>query len=476
MTPESGSGRTGPGWLWRDGGQSLGGEDHIGQVGDGFFQRRVGVAGVFPNLVGERGEVHFVVFRVVEDAGFFGEKVADEVVVFFVLEKGFVGADDLGVFLQALADARAQADEALDAIGGQKRVAENFLRLLADAIHAARALDEADDGPRQIEVHDDGGVLKVLAFAENIGGDQNAKFVAMAEILSRALLLSGLNRRAKVGRVFGVAGDAGQLLEAARLQLVAEVEHGVGELGEDEDLLVGMLLRQEILEFGQLVILVGLPVAGELQDGKQPFGVLPEMLGKVFDEDIRAQPIEIVRGARALSKCVAAAPALAKSASDLAVISPWARLRLVVIVEHRTRSAVAVVVIVAGVEKSGVLGADGQRQAVFQRVKVNKIAQDVAADGEQERVAAAFEPLEKIRAAEADEALAGAGEILHHFGFVGSGRHVERGLEVIGEAVARQVQHADGVHDLVGIEPGVLVVRVVVADAKVSVFGWRLGK
>ena len=81
-------------------------------------------------------------------------------------------------------------------------------------------------------------------------------------------------------------------------------------------------------------------------------------------------------------------------------------------------------------------------------------------------MAAAFEALEKIGAAEADKALAGAREVGHHFGFLLRGRHIERGLEIVGEAVAWQVQHANGVHDLVGIEPGVLVVRVLVADAE----------
>ena len=103
----------------------------------------------------------------------------------FVLEKGFVRADDFGVFLETLADARAQADEALDALGRQKRVAENFLGFLADTIHAARALNEADDGPRQIEVHDDGGVLEVLAFAENVGGDQHAEFFGGRNVVGR---------------------------------------------------------------------------------------------------------------------------------------------------------------------------------------------------------------------------------------------------------------------------------------------------
>ena len=169
--------------------------------------------------------------------------------------------------------------------------------MLADAIHAARALDEADDGPRQIEVHDDGGVLEVLAFAEHIGGDQHAEFLGGRNVVGRTfvprLVAFGAEPAGVAGRFFGVAGDAGHLLEPARLQLFRKVGHGVGELGEDEDLLAGMFFGQQFVEFGQLVVLVGLPLAGEFEDGEKPLGVLLEMLGKVFDEDVGAQPVEI---------------------------------------------------------------------------------------------------------------------------------------------------------------------------------------
>ena len=155
------------------------------------------------------------------------------------------------------------------------------------------------------------------------------------------------------------------------------------------------------------------------------------------------------------------------------MISVGCRRRRLVRAEE---GAVAVVVLGAGVEQGGVLGADGERQAVLQRVEIDVIAQNVATHREQEGVAAAFEPLEQVGAAEADEALAGAGEVRHHLGLFLGGRGVGRGLEVIGEAVARQVKQADGVHYLVGIEPGVLVVRVALANAKGEGLGLALGK
>ena len=71
----------------------------------------------------------------------------------------------------------------------------------------------------------------------------------------------GAEAPGEAGRVCRVAGDAGKSLDAARLQLLAKVAHRVGELGEDEDLLVGVLLEQQVAERLQLGVLAGVPVA-----------------------------------------------------------------------------------------------------------------------------------------------------------------------------------------------------------------------
>ena len=89
-------------------------------LGDNLSEQRIAVDGIFPDLIGEGGEVDFAVFRVVEDAGFFGEEVADDLVVLIVFEEGFVSADDFGVFLEALANALAKADDTIDAVGREE--------------------------------------------------------------------------------------------------------------------------------------------------------------------------------------------------------------------------------------------------------------------------------------------------------------------------------------------------------------------
>src|ERR1043166_9830176 len=90
-------------------------------------------------------------------------------VMLLVLEKRFIRADNLGVFMEALAHAGAETDESLNTFRWQKGIAENFFGALANAVHATSALNEADDRPGQIVIYDDGSVLKILTFAKNVG-------------------------------------------------------------------------------------------------------------------------------------------------------------------------------------------------------------------------------------------------------------------------------------------------------------------
>ena len=70
-----------------------------------------------------------------------------------------------------------EVDDSLDAIGWQERVAVNLVRVLSDAVHTAGTLNQPDDGPRQVVVDDNSAVLKVLALAQHVRGNQNPKFV-----------------------------------------------------------------------------------------------------------------------------------------------------------------------------------------------------------------------------------------------------------------------------------------------------------
>ena len=63
-------------------------------------------------------------------------------------------------------------------------MAENLLGRLADTVDSTRALNEADDRPRQIVVDDDMGVLEVLALAQHIGRDEYPQFVIFLDLVS----------------------------------------------------------------------------------------------------------------------------------------------------------------------------------------------------------------------------------------------------------------------------------------------------
>ena len=111
------------------------------------MQRRITVDGILPYLESIGPKVYFGIGIAVENARFFREEVADALIVTIILEKRFVCADDLGVFLQSLADAGTQADDPFDTVRRQEGVAENGFRLLADAVHTSNPLDQADDSP-----------------------------------------------------------------------------------------------------------------------------------------------------------------------------------------------------------------------------------------------------------------------------------------------------------------------------------------
>ena len=121
-------------------------------------------------------------------------EIEDSLFVRFVLEEGFISAHYFGVLPQTAADPSPEVDDALNSFGGEERVAEDLFGGLADAVNPARPLDEADDGPRQVEIDDYGTVLEVLALAQDIGGDHEFRSSRSEVTASRFWLLTGLKR------------------------------------------------------------------------------------------------------------------------------------------------------------------------------------------------------------------------------------------------------------------------------------------
>lgn len=132
--------------------------------------------GAVPDLQCEACEVDvFVGLIIVQGARVLGVKVAQLVGSVFAEER-LVGADDFLVFLEAAKQALAQPDDAVHSLGREERIDGDGVVPLADAVHAAGTLNQPDDRPGEVEVHDQVGVLKVLAFGEHVGGNQHAQF------------------------------------------------------------------------------------------------------------------------------------------------------------------------------------------------------------------------------------------------------------------------------------------------------------
>ena len=238
--------------------------DHIGEISNDLLQRWVTVDGIFPDLEGIRAQIHFRVRVAIENTSFLREQITDGLIVAVVLKKGFVCANHLGIFLQPLPHAGTQADNAFDPIGRQKRVAQDGLGLLADAVHTASPLHQANDGPGQVIVHHDRCILQVLAFAQYVGSYEDVEFLIGHN--PRALVVAHRTEApGKLCRVIRVASHSSEAAYPTSLQLCGKIVHCVGKLGKNKKFLAPMLVSDEAEERLELGITVGVPGTALLQ-------------------------------------------------------------------------------------------------------------------------------------------------------------------------------------------------------------------
>ncbi|OQC24336.1 MAG: hypothetical protein BWX70_02639 [Verrucomicrobia bacterium ADurb.Bin070] len=187
--------------------------------------------------------------------------------------------------------AGAEADYALDAIRRQERITEDGVGLLADTVDAARALDEPDDGPGQIEVDDDGAVLEILALAEHIGREDDPQFVFTGHFVAFAVA----DRAETVsdgGRVFRVAGDSFERREPSGLKLLAQIVDGVGKLGEEQDFVRRVPVFQKGQQGLELGVAGGVPAARVLEHLHQGLGVFQQVFREIGRKQLGLQPFE----------------------------------------------------------------------------------------------------------------------------------------------------------------------------------------
>ena len=123
-----------------------------------FLKDGSAVVAFLPDLICIGGKIDFRLVVAVENSRLLVVKIKNGPLV-FVLEKGLIGSNDLGILMETRSDTRPKPDQALNSVGRKERIAKNAVCLLPDAIHAAGSLDQADDCPWEVVVHDDGAIL-----------------------------------------------------------------------------------------------------------------------------------------------------------------------------------------------------------------------------------------------------------------------------------------------------------------------------
>ncbi|SHV95877.1 Uncharacterised protein [Mycobacteroides abscessus subsp. abscessus] len=100
----------------------------------------------------------------------------------------------------------------------EKGIQQDSLGLLANAVDTAGTLDESDDRPRQVVVHDDVSVLQVLALAEDICRDKDPQLILRSDVGLMAWQRVRLRREPlrETGRVLAVAGRDTDMIDPSR--------------------------------------------------------------------------------------------------------------------------------------------------------------------------------------------------------------------------------------------------------------------
>ena len=342
---------------------------------------------------------------------------------------------------------------------------------MTDTVHAAGPLDEPDDGPRQVVIDDDMAVLEVLAFTQHVGRNDNAEFIVQRHLVAFAVA-DGAEAPGAESRVAGVAGYALDAFHTHRGELAFQVARRIGELGEDDDLVIGMVFHEGGGQRLELLISRRFPLSGVLQNLQQALGVAFKVVAQFRDEQVGAQPLEAAVGLFVV-ECVdllSLAAELFQGMERLLEVF-WAVL-VSIFLEVETRvDVIGILIVYAGVEHLHVLCADGDGKTVLDGVYVDVVAENMALDGLEEHRAAALQALEETGPAEAHKTLAGAGEVFDLFRL-----NVRRGLgrgrrDVIPQSVAREIELVDGLDDILAVEATVLVVFIAFIDAELEGLG-----
>ena len=150
-------------------------------------------------------------------------------------------------------------------------------------------MNQADNRPREIVIYDNGAVLKILSFAEYVGGDHDPQFIVArnAILFFVALWAEAPGLQCRIVRV---SGYGFHLRHAACCKLVSQIAHCVGELRKDQNLAVRVCGHEQIFQCAEFCIFLRLPCPELNEQVAQRFGVAHQVFAKVFNKMVRRHP------------------------------------------------------------------------------------------------------------------------------------------------------------------------------------------
>lgn len=128
------------------------------------------------------------------------------------------------------------------------------------------------------------------------------------------------------------------------------------------------------------------------------------------------------------------------------------------------------------IKQGRILRADRERKIRLDRMKVDEITQDVSTNRQKKRVSATFKTFEEIRATETDQPFSGTRKVLHDLSLAIRGRNIQGRFDIVRKSIAWEIEQSDSIDNRLGVEFGILVIRIVVPDPEVERLGFTARK
>ncbi len=157
--------------------------------------------GPAPDLVRGRGVVHVLNLSVIGIIGVLVEQRPNDAGLVWISEELLVGPKDRRIRCESFRHPGAQAKDTLHPGRWKVRVEVNIGACLADTVDSASSLDELHDRPREVKIHHDVAVLKVLALGKHVSRHQDSNLIFGCWSGSEVSVASGTEPPGDTGRI-----------------------------------------------------------------------------------------------------------------------------------------------------------------------------------------------------------------------------------------------------------------------------------